>query len=276
MQKTNFHTHCTHCDGRDSAEAMVLSAIEKGFLALGFSSHAMWPVTDGCAMRPEAYGAYVREIRDLGVRYADRIRILCGFEADYVPGVSSPGRSLYGQFSPDYLIGSIHYVGIGEGIGVAVDNTPAILREGIDKHFGGDARAYVAAYFRQEREMVAKCDFDIVGHPDLVRKFNGVLHYFDPEAEWYRRELELTADAIAASGKIVEINVGGFARGNVDDAYPALPFRKMLQDRGVGMLLASDAHWASALGLDFEKFATPETDACAEQFLEVCLARTAK
>ena len=268
MQKINFHTHCTHCDGADSAEAMARTAIEKGFSALGFSSHAMWPVTDGCAMRPEAYGAYVREIRDLAVRYADRIHIFCGFEADYVPGISAPDSAVYGQFAPDYLIGSVHYVATGEGIGVAVDNTPEILREGIDTFFGGDARAYIKAYFAQEREMVAKYDFDIVGHPDLVRKFNGTLRYFDPEADWYRKELELTADAIAASGKIVEINIGAVSRGYLDDPYPSAPFRKLLRDRGVPMLLSSDAHRTTALGAAFERFATPETDACAERFLE--------
>lgn len=276
MQKINFHTHCTFCDGRDTSEAMVMAAVEKGFSALGFSSHAMWPTTDGCAMRPDDYGAYLREIRDLGTRYADRIRILCGFEADYVPGVSAPDSGVYGQFAPDYLIGSVHYVATGEGIGVAVDNTPQVLREGIDKSFGGDNRAYVQAYFAREREMVANCDFDIVGHPDLVRKFNETLRYFDPDADWYRKELELTADAIADSGKIVEINVGAFSRGQLDDPYPSAPFRKMLRDRGVPMLLSSDAHWTSAIGLAFEQFTTPETDACAERFLEVCLARTAK
>ena len=51
MIKENFHTHTTFCDGSHSAEEMVLSAIEKGFTALGFSGHSQvknsfWSMTE--------------------------------------------------------------------------------------------------------------------------------------------------------------------------------------------------------------------------------------
>ena len=71
--KTNLHTHTTFCDGKASAEEMVLVAIAKGFDELGFSSHS-----DMVADLP----AYVAEIRRLQAKYAERIRILCGLEAE--------------------------------------------------------------------------------------------------------------------------------------------------------------------------------------------------
>ena len=37
---SNCHTHTQFCDGRSTAEEMVLSALDKGFVSLGFSSHA--------------------------------------------------------------------------------------------------------------------------------------------------------------------------------------------------------------------------------------------
>ena len=40
MRKVNLHTHTLFCDGRDTPEDMVLSAIEKGFSVLGFSGHS--------------------------------------------------------------------------------------------------------------------------------------------------------------------------------------------------------------------------------------------
>ena len=43
MTMTNYHTHTIWCDGADSPEKVVLSAIEKGFSEIGFSSHAMLP-----------------------------------------------------------------------------------------------------------------------------------------------------------------------------------------------------------------------------------------
>ena len=39
MIKTNYHTHSTFCDGKNTPEEMVLKAIEDNFDILGFSSH---------------------------------------------------------------------------------------------------------------------------------------------------------------------------------------------------------------------------------------------
>ena len=37
--KQNLHTHTVYCDGNDTPEEMVLTAIEKHFDILGFSGH---------------------------------------------------------------------------------------------------------------------------------------------------------------------------------------------------------------------------------------------
>ena len=42
--KANFHTHSNFCDGKCTAEEMVIAAIEKGFDTLGFSSHCIHPL----------------------------------------------------------------------------------------------------------------------------------------------------------------------------------------------------------------------------------------
>ena len=73
----NLHTHSTFCDGAGTPEQMVAAALGKGFAALGFSSHSDM-VTD--------IGAYKSEIRRLREKYAGRIRILCGIEAEYDTG----------------------------------------------------------------------------------------------------------------------------------------------------------------------------------------------
>ena len=107
--------------------------------------------------------------------------------------------------------------------------------------------------------MATTCDFDIIGHPDIIRKFNGVLRYFDESADWYNEELRLTADAFAASGKIVEVNTGGISRGWIDDAYPSPAFRALLRERGVRFILSSDAHSAAAVDCAFDRFAAAES-----------------
>ena len=75
-------------------------------------------------------------------------------------------------------------------------------------------------------------------------------------AAWYREELERTADVIAASGKVVEVNTGAIARGWLDDAYPSPAFRALLRARGVRFVLSADAHAAEALDGAFDRFAS--------------------
>lgn len=256
--KTNFHMHTIWCDGKNTPEEMVKSAIEKGFTTIGFSSHARLPDIVEGNLTPDSAVAYVSEIRSLATKYTDRMRILCGVEADYIPGDTTPEQARYAHLRLDYLIGSIHWVVAPDGGHVPVDHEPELLMAGIRAHFKGDVKAYLRAYFAQNRDMVSRYDFNVVGHPDLVRKFNGVLHYFDEAAPWYQEELRLTADAIAASGKIVEVNTGAISRGWMDDAYPSAAFRTLLRERGAKFILSSDAHAAAAIDCAFDRFAAEE------------------
>ncbi len=253
--KANYHTHTTWCDGKDTPEAVILAAIGKGFDAIGFSSHAMLP-EDGTAwlLTPEKAVRYAAEIRALAEKYADRIRVLCGVEADYVPGGATPDRQAYAAIAPDYIIGSVHFVLAPDGARASVDESQQSLAEGIRAHFGGDAQKYVRAYFAQVREMLEKFDFDIAGHLDLVRKFNTRHPYFDESAPWYLEELDLTADAVAKSGKTVEVNTGAISRGWLDDAYPSVAFRDRLRARGAKFILSADAHSADAIDCAFDRF----------------------
>ena len=85
---------------------MVVSAIEKGFGVLGFSSHSDM-VKD--------LDAYKAEIRRLAAKYEGKIRILCGIEAEYDTGFKR------GDF--DFVIGSTHYITAPDGGRFAFDAT---------------------------------------------------------------------------------------------------------------------------------------------------------
>ena len=232
--KANYHTHTTWCDGKDSPRAVVESAIAKGFDTIGFSSHAMLPGKYlDWAITPEKAPRYAAEIRALAKEFAPRVRVLCGVEADWLAGEAEPSYAAYACVSPDYIIGSVHFVRAEDGEIVCVDMSPKSMEEGVRDHFGGDTGRFVSAYFAAVRESLA-FDFDIVGHPDLGRK--------------------CTADAIAASGKTVEVNTGAISRGWLDDAYPSPMFRAMLRKRGVRFVLSSDAHSAETIDFAFDRF----------------------
>ncbi len=256
--KTNYHMHTTWCDGRNTPEEMVEAALARGFEEIGFSSHARLPDIVEGNLTPTRAIQYAQEIRALAAKYADRIRVKLGVEADYIPGGTTPEKARYAHLGLDYLIGSVHTVVAPDGAHVSVDHAPEILAEGIRDHFDGNAEAFLRAYFAENRDMVTNYDFDVVGHPDLVRKFNGKLNYFDESAPWYLAELRHTADVIAASGKIVEVNTGGISRGWMDDANPSPTFRALLRARGVKFLLSSDAHFTDGIDCAFDRFAASE------------------
>lgn len=240
---TNFHTHTTFCDGKNTPEEMVEAAIGKGFASLGFTAHSDMLVD---------FAAYRAEIARLAEKYKSRLRILCGLELELAKPI--PSTSAFGF---DYFIGSHHFITAPDGAFFAIDNSPEELSEGIRAHFGGSAPAFVKAYYAALRATL-KLDFKIIGHPDLLRKFNAKTPYFDESADWYLEELEKTAEAIAASGKLVEVNTGAISRGWLDDAYPSLAFRRLLRERGVRFILSSDAHAAEALDCAFDRFGAAE------------------
>lgn len=269
MQKINLHTHTINCDGKNTAEEMILSAIEKGFSVIGFSSHCTYPLStdfysyfDNVWHIPDTkIDNYVNEIRRLQKKYTDKIKVLLGFEADFLSsnkhGTTRPDFTSYSPLNPDYLIGSVHFIANDKGL-YSVDNkTDSVLKALKDMYSTGngtfDGKAVVHDYFEAERQMLETCNFSILGHPDLIRLRNQDLHYFDENEVWYKEELKLTAKCAAKAGIIAEINTGALARKIMDDVYPSHQFLEYLKDEGVPICINSDAHKTENLDFAFEK-----------------------
>lgn len=262
-EKINFHTHSTFCDGKNTPEEMVQAAIQKGFTSLGFSGHSMLPFARSWHISPRDFSTYENEIIRLKEKYSDKIKIFYGYEVDYFPGVSVPSKDEYVRhdLNPEYLIGSVHYVVTEKGH-YSVDNSADKVRANLIRLYGNghdfssvDAKAAVCDYFAAEREMLKKGSFEILGHPDLMRKRNGVLQLFDEKESWYKMEVRATVEEIAKTGVVVEINTGAIARGAMDDFYPSEYFMSLLFEKGVPVCINSDAHRTEDLDCAFERAA---------------------
>ncbi len=268
--KVNFHTHTNYCDGKNSAEEMILSAIEKGFEVLGFSSHCIYPIDssfyrtedDDWHIYSEKIIEYTDEINSLKEKYADKIKILLGFEADYFVskkiGRSIPDKTAYSKFNPDFLIGSVHFVNTKNGF-YTVDNTTETLQNDLIRLYTNsktgkiDGRKAVCDYFETTRKMLKTGDFEIWGHPDLLRKRNGQINFFDEKEDWYKKELIATAKAAAKAGVIAEINTGAIFRKAMDDCYPSLEFLEILHSYNIPVCINSDAHTTQGLDCAFDR-----------------------
>lgn len=250
--KANLHTHSTFCDGKNTPEENVLAAIQKGIKVLGFTSHSLYPFQFECNLKLADFSAYCEEIHRLQKKYEDKITIRLGFEADFIPGITFPRHQNYAEFKPDYLIGSVHFIFQREGL-FGVDNTPEIWKEGIEKYYGGKVQGAIADYFALQKEMLKNGDFELLGHPDLVRKFNEKFPLFDENEGWYKEELKNMARAIAKSGRATEINTGAISRHWLTKPYPSAYFLELLHEEGVPIAITADAHAAENLDCAFEE-----------------------
>lgn len=102
MQNFDLHMHTTYCDGQDTAEAMVLSAIENGLTTAGISGHSFTPHDKTYCMSRAGMQQYIAEINGLKEKYAGSIDLLLGIEMDLWSDIDTDPF--------DYCIGSVHYI----------------------------------------------------------------------------------------------------------------------------------------------------------------------
>lgn len=232
--KQCLHTHSVYCDGRDTLEEMVQTAIEKGFDSIGFSSHSYMDIYAQFSMDAEKAEKYKVEIAELKLKYADRIKIFCGLEKDNYTPLSTDGY--------DYLIGSVHVMRC-EGELLFVDWTAERTRENIEKVFDGDGVAYARQYYKAVADLPNYGGFDILGHFDLVTKFNErEPDLFDTQCPEYRAAVMEAAEALVGKVKYFEVNTGAISRGYRTMPYPDPFIIHQMKRLGFGAIISSDCH----------------------------------
>jgi len=245
MILADLHVHTTFSDGNDTAEAMVQEAVRLGMDCIGFSDHSYTAFDLVWCMQKDMRERYRAEIRRLREKYRGQIRILLGLEYDYF---SEEDPEEY-----DYTIGSVHYIRMGEEY-LPVDGSREKQLDAIRRYFGGDPIGFAEKYFETAADVVRKTRCDIIGHFDLVVKFNEKDPYIDTEDPRYIAAYRNALDALLPSGKPFELNVGAVARGYRTDPYPSLNIRKEIAERGGKLLLSSDSHAVNTLMYRFPEF----------------------
>ena len=232
----NLHTHTTFCDGKNTPEEMVQAAISLGMDSLGFSGHAPmeppgnWTMTD--------VAAYRREVLRLREKYAGRLEILLGLEQD----IDSPPQP--GPW--DYVIGSVHQVW-KDGQALPVDDSQEVFLHNVETFYGGDCYAFAGDYYRRVGEVAERTGCQIVGHFDLMTKFNEGDRLFDIAHPRYMAAALEALDRLASQGVILEINTGAISRGYRTAPYPAPPLLRAMGERNIPICITSDCHSAQDL-----------------------------
>jgi len=199
--------------------------------------------------------AHERGIRQMGItehdRYLDDIDLAAfqeasemsqdvglrlGIEIDFVPGAEERMDRDASALPFDYVIGSVHRVD-EEEVDRASDQSIYERYETYDLY---------EAYYSNVRKAALSGRFEVLGHPDLIKIFRRF-----PDRD-ITPILEETADAVAASGIVVDVNAAGL-RKPVGEVYPARDFLEMFYRRGVPIILSSDAHAPDQVAMGYDK-----------------------
>lgn len=234
MIKENFHTHSIYCDGKNIPEEMVKAAVNLGFNALGFSGHCkISRFESNWSMSDERTNNYINAVTKLREEYKDKINIYIGTELDYFSDVE---MNRY-----DYTIASVHYLNQG-GEQQPIDTSLEIQQRDADKFFGGSLIDYSVDYYRYVGDILNKFDADIIGHFDLVTKFNEADCAFDTKDKKYINAWHDAVDALIPFNKPFEINTGAIARGYRKTPYPAFDIADYIAEKGGYFIVTSDCH----------------------------------
>ena len=239
----DYHMHTTFCDGKNTPEEMVISAIEKGMAEIGITIHSYVSFDEEVCKREEDVDRFFENVSLLKDKYRDKIKILCGIEQDYY---SNPPTHKF-----DYIIGSVHYLKQGDDF-LSLDLSSENLDEIVKTHYNNDYLLLAEDYYNTLQNVVTKTGADIIGHIDLITKFVEKGTYFDIVGERYLTAAKKAIDKLIKYDKPFEINVGAISRGYRTSPYPAGEILSYIKEKGGKLILSSDAHSAENIRFQFD------------------------
>jgi len=232
----DIHMHTKRCGHAEGEIEHYLEAAERaGLREIGFADHLplIGRRDPGLTMDLRELPEYQRDIEGIRAK-SGKVRVKVGIEADYLEGCDSKTRELLEAYPYDYVIGSVHFL---KEWGFDDPRQK-------DRWDGEDVQRVWERYFRVLRDSAATGIFDIIGHPDLVKKFG---HRPAEDMNACYRE---TAAVFKDCGVAVEVNTSGL-RKPAGEIYPSLDLLKAFRDADVPIVFGSDAHSPAEVGADF-------------------------
>lgn len=243
MRFADYHTHTHFSDGRQSREEMVQAAIAFDMYAIGFSDHAPMEFEPKYPERQEWIEESIRETDRLKKEYEGKIEIFAGLELDVNVDIDVSGL--------DYLLEANHFIKVGDDY-VPTDWSADHIREGADKHFGGDIFGFFRHYY-EELSRAGDRGPATIAHFDVVAKFNEDECMFKDDDPRYLDAALTCVEVLAKKDVIFELNTGAIYRGFRTKPYPSIPILKRMKELGCRIVLGGDSHNKEALCHKFDE-----------------------
>ena len=131
-------------------------------------------------------------------------------------------------------------VELPDGTRFTVDGSAQLLAQCAQVQFGGDMAAQADCYYALVARLAEVPQVDIVGHFDLITKFD------EPHTRYpiVPPSARAAMERLIRAGKIFEINTGAISRGYRQTPYPAELLLRLLREMDGKILFTADAHRA--------------------------------
>jgi histidinol-phosphatase (PHP family) len=247
---TDYHWHLRTDDDREPPEDFAFTqenvgrylaaAEEAGVGELGCSEHVYQFKQALSIWRHPFWEEQARDDLDAYCEFVRTTPLRLGIEVDFVPGAEDRTANLIDERDLDYVIGSVHFLG---------DRAVDMEGEHDIWEAEGDPDAVWRRYFETLAEAVRSGLFDVLAHPDLVKKWGAQRPRPERDPRFY---YEPAVEAIAESGIAVEVSTAGL-RKPVGEIYPAPAFARMCVEGGAAFSLSSDAHEPGEIGYAYDR-----------------------
>ncbi len=229
MYLCDYHVHSRFsCDSATSVAEACETAVRRGIQELGFADHVdFYPGDEGFGYYD--YEAHRTALEQARKEFGAKLVVRQGLEVDYLREHEDQVRAYLEDKSFDFLIGSVHYVnGYHISASKPTDMSLADLHD---------------RYLRELEACIKSGLFDIIGHPDYVRR--QLAYRFEPsESERFAEDAARVMELAARADVVLEINVRP-GRLMVPSLFLLQRYR---QAGGKAVAVGSDAHRPEEIG----------------------------
>ncbi len=244
----DYHLHtAVTIDGKMSEAQACERVLQRGIREIAFTNHIMHTEPE-YTVSPEAFAVHWEQVQVCQERHPE-LAIRMGLEMDYYEGREAEIAATIEQYETvlgrplDLILGSVHHL---NGIFFSTNSAaPAFFAN-------NDVVSLYHDYFILAAKAAQSHLFDVMAHPDLIKKYVG---QFAPRVpfEQYQDVVEPYLDAVLASNVGLEMNTKGY-KLKVGEAYPTTEMLKLYLAKAKELgkepiiTLGSDAHKVDDVG----------------------------
>lgn len=179
---------------------------------------------------------YMQAIARFKREYRDRITVRAGLEVDFIPEKINLITDILERFDFDMIGASVHFV-MGYNVASRRELPPMGNKE---------KKEIVVRYFEALDRMLDYDFFDVICHPDIVKKTGIGIH------EETEPMIDRILTRVSEKNITLEFNVGGWDHP-IGDSYPSQAFAQKCHKKQIPFTLGSDSHKPEHVGKNIDQ-----------------------